>query len=80
MLELMLDPATIELIWTLSVTTLLMVAGGLTIWLMPWKDAEIMAVHRTVKSVAAARLPVPLTTAAMPAAQPSRTRRPLASA
>lgn len=79
MLELMLDPATIELIWTLSVTTLLMVAGGLTIWLMPWKDEEIMAVHRTVSSVAAAHLPAPLTTAAMPTNQAAHARRSLAS-
>jgi hypothetical protein len=49
MLEFMLNPATTELIWTLSVTTLLMVAGGLTILIMPWKDDEIMAVHKEVK-------------------------------
>jgi hypothetical protein len=40
MLEFMLNPATTELIWTLSVTTLLMVAGGLTILIMPWKCSE----------------------------------------
>jgi hypothetical protein len=79
MLELMLDPATIELIWTLSVTTLLMAAGGLTIWIMPWKDEEIMAVHRTVSSVAAAHLPIPLANAAMPSNQATHTRHPLAS-
>ncbi|MDG1479492.1 MAG: hypothetical protein P8R54_07870 [Myxococcota bacterium] len=79
MLELMLNPATIELIWTLSVTTLLMVAGGLTILIMPWKDDEIMAVHRTVSSVAAAHLPVPLATATMPSNQAAHTRRSLAS-
>ena len=49
MFEFMLNPATTELIWTLSVTTLLMVAGGLTILIMPWKDDEIMEVHEEVK-------------------------------
>ncbi|MFT5680512.1 MAG: hypothetical protein ACI8RZ_001418 [Myxococcota bacterium] len=79
MLELMLDPATTELLWTLSVTTLLMVAGGLTMWLMPWSDAEIMSVHRTVKAVAIAHLPTPLP-ATITATQPTRSRSPLASA
>ena len=79
MLDFMLNPATTELIWTLSVTTLLMAAGGLTIWLMPWSDAEIMAVHRTVKATAA-RLPTPLPTTALTAARKPQRSRPLASA
>jgi hypothetical protein len=88
MLELMLNPATAELIWTLSVSTLLMMAGGLTIWLMPWSDAEILAVHRTVKATVQttvlAHLPVPLTAPALSStlspAPSTRARRPLASA
>ena len=84
MLDLMLDPATSELIWTLIVSALLVVSAGLTIFLMPWSDDEILAVHKTVKSAAksaAARLPTPLaTTAALPREPARRRSRPLASA
>lgn len=88
MLELMLDPATTELIWTLTVSTLLVTSTGLTIWLMPWSDQEILAVHRTVTSAAksaAGRLPAPLTnplttTAVIPQESARRRSRPLASA
>ena len=77
MMDLMLDPATTEFIWTLTITGLLMEAGSLTIWLMPWSDAEILAVHQTVKS----HLPTPLTTTAITAAtREPHSRRPLASA
>lgn len=76
MLEIMLNPATAELIWTLAVTTLLMVSGGLTIWLMPWSDDEIMAVHRTAKAVAVSHIPASLSTPA----RDTQSRHPLASA
>ena len=81
MLEIMLNPATAELIWTITVTTLLMVSGGLTIWLMPWSDEEILAVHRTAKSAVASHIPASLSTTALTnAARDSQSRRPLASA
>ena len=81
MLEIMLNPATAELFWTLTVTMLLMVSGGLTIWLMPWSDEEIMAVHRTVKATAASHIPASLTTTALTSgARDAQSRRPLASA
>ena len=83
MLEMMLNPATIEQIWTLSVITLLMTAGGLTIWLLPWSDEEILAVHQTVKKTAFSHLPVPLTTTTLTtaaAARDTRRTRPLVSA
>ena len=81
MLEIMLNPATAELIWTLTVTTLLLASGGLTIWLMPWSDEEIMAVHRTAKAAATSHLPASLTTTALTtAARDAQSRRPLASA
>jgi len=41
----LLDPATAELLWTLMVTGLLLLASGLSLTLLPWSDREIQKVH-----------------------------------
>ena len=40
-----MDPATLDMIWTAVVSTLLISAGTLTIYMLPWSDAEIEAVY-----------------------------------
>lgn len=43
-----LDPSFLELVWTLAVTTLLLVAGTITVWVLPWSDQELETVHREI--------------------------------
>jgi hypothetical protein len=42
-----LDPATAEFLWTASVSTLLLLAGSLSIWMLPWSDKEIDEVDQS---------------------------------
>ena len=42
-----LDPATADLLWTASVSTLLLLAGALSIWMLPWSDEEINEVDQS---------------------------------
>jgi hypothetical protein len=39
----LIDPATADLLFTLGVTGTLLGASALSIWMMPWTDAEIEA-------------------------------------
>lgn len=41
----LIDPATVEMIWTMAVSALLLLAGTLTIYILPWSNAEIDAVY-----------------------------------
>ena len=41
------DPATIEVLWTMAVSSLLLLAGTLTVYILPWSNAEIDAVYNT---------------------------------
>jgi len=45
-----IDPATLDLIWTTSVSSLLLICGGLTLALLPWRDEEIEAVEHSFRS------------------------------
>ena len=41
----LLDPALLDLFWTMTVVGLLLLASTLTILILPWTDREIRAVH-----------------------------------
>ncbi len=45
------DPALSELLWTGSVSTLLLLAGVLTVAMLPWTDREIGVVHGTARGL-----------------------------
>jgi len=50
-----LDPATAELVWTASVSTLLVLSSAIALWVLPWSDAEISQVdqsfHKMVRRI-----------------------------
>lgn len=45
------DPAMGEMLWTGSVSTLLILAGVLTVAMLPWTDREIGVVHGTARGL-----------------------------
>lgn len=46
-----LEPALIDLLWTAAMTSLLLLAGSMTVWILPWSDRELedvrTAAHHT---------------------------------
>ena len=46
-----LDPATAELLWTASVSTLLILAGAIALWMLPWSDDEIEEVDQSFRQL-----------------------------
>lgn len=48
--ENLLNPATLDTLWTMSVTALLLGATTLTAWLLPWSNQEVMAVHSAART------------------------------
>lgn len=47
-----LDPMTADLVWTLTVSGLVLAAGALTLTMLPWSDRQIAQVDRSFKSLA----------------------------
>jgi hypothetical protein len=47
-----IDPMTADLVWTLTVSGLVVAAGALTLTLLPWSDGHIAQVDRSFKSLA----------------------------
>lgn len=47
----LLDPATFDVLWTMAVSALLLLAGTLSVWILPWSDTEIDAVHSSFSQV-----------------------------
>jgi hypothetical protein len=52
-----IDPITADLVWTVVVSGLVLAAGGVTLAMLPWSDADIARVDRSFKALAA--LPAP---------------------
>lgn len=46
-----LDPATAEFLWTASVSTLLVLAGAIALWMLPWSDDEIEEVDQSFRKL-----------------------------
>jgi len=46
------NPSNVDLIWTITVSTLLLIGGGISIWLLPWSEAEIQDVHNSARKLA----------------------------
>ena len=46
-----LDPATAEFLWTASVSTLLVLAGAIALWMLPWSDEEIEEVDQSFRTL-----------------------------
>lgn len=46
-----LDPATADIVWTATVSTLLVLAGAVSIWMLPWSDEEINEVDQSFKKI-----------------------------
>ena len=46
-----LDPATAEFLWTTSVSTLLVLAGAIALWMLPWSDEEIEEVDQSFRKL-----------------------------
>ena len=44
----LIDPSTFELVWTMGITMFLLLAGTLTVWMLPWSDSEIDAVYNSI--------------------------------
>ena len=47
----LLDPGTAELLWTTTASSLVLVAGALTLLALPWRDDELQAVDDTVRNL-----------------------------
>jgi hypothetical protein len=47
-----LDPMTADLVWTLTVSGLVLAAGALTLTMLPWSDRQIARVDQSFKSLA----------------------------
>lgn len=47
-----LDPITADLIWTLTVSGLVLAAGALALLVLPWTDREIAQVDHSFRSLA----------------------------
>ena len=47
-----LDPITADLIWTLTVSGLVLAAGAITLLMLPWSDREIAQVDRSFRTLA----------------------------
>ena len=47
-----IDPMTADLIWTVTVSGLVMTAGGITLSMLPWTDREIARVDQTFRTLA----------------------------
>ena len=47
-----IDPMTADLIWTVTVSGLVMTAGGITLSMLPWTDREIARVDQTFRALA----------------------------
>jgi hypothetical protein len=45
-----IDPVLVDLIWTIAVSTLLLIGGVISLALLPWSDAEIEAVDHSFRS------------------------------
>ena len=44
----LIDPITFELVWTMGISMFLLLAGTLTVWMLPWSDSEIDAVYNSI--------------------------------
>lgn len=82
--EILLHPATFDVLWTTTVTGLLLTATAITTWLLPWSNQEVMAVHQaahtstlaflqTVTASETSPLPLPASRDFLPTVQPQRT-------
>ena len=49
-----IDPATADLVFTFAVSAALLGASALSIWMMPWTDAEIAATESAADRLLAA--------------------------
>ncbi|MEC7948506.1 MAG: hypothetical protein VX265_13150 [Myxococcota bacterium] len=47
-----LDPITADLIWTLTVSGLVLAAGAITLLMLPWSDREIAQVDHSFRTLA----------------------------
>jgi len=47
-----LDPMTADLVWTLTVSGLVLAAGALTLAMLPWSDRQISRVDQSFRSLA----------------------------
>ena len=47
-----LDPMTADLVWTLTVSGLVLAAGALTLAMLPWSDRQIARVDQSFRSLA----------------------------
>lgn len=50
-----IDPMTADLIWTVTVCSLVLAAGGLTLAMLPWTDQEIARVDNSFRALATLR-------------------------
>lgn len=41
-----IDPVTLDLLWTVAVSGLLLAGGALSLALLPWSDAEVASVDK----------------------------------
>jgi hypothetical protein len=47
----LLDPATLDFIWTLATVASLFALSGLTLFALPWTDQEILRVDSAFRSI-----------------------------
>jgi len=43
-----IDPATFDLVWTMAMAAMLLLAGTLSAYILPWSDAEIDATYNSI--------------------------------
>lgn len=48
-----LDPITVDLIWTVAMCSLLLLAGAVSLAMLPWTDAEIEDVDQAFQAFCA---------------------------
>ncbi len=47
----LISPAVLDLLFTMSASGLLIAAGGLAAWMLPWSEQELQAVHESIQSL-----------------------------
>jgi hypothetical protein len=53
------DPALFHAIWSIAMSIMLLMAGGLTLAILPWSDDEIDQVDNAARAFAQALAPLP---------------------